>query len=55
MLKRSDDGRESQDNLTPDLAALSHIIDGQPPEMHELLHYALAMLVVEDDKASSPF
>ncbi len=32
--------------LPPDLAALSRIIDGQPPDMQELFQCALAMFSV---------
>ncbi len=30
---------------------LSRIVDGQPPQVRELFHYALVMLLIEDGKA----
>ena len=40
-----------QTNLPPALEMFSRIVDGQPPNVHELFHYALAMLLVENHKA----
>jgi hypothetical protein len=40
-----------ENNLPPDLEMLSRMIDGQPPQVRELFHYALAMLMVENGKA----
>lgn len=40
-------------DLPPDLAMLSHILDGQPPQVRELFHYALFMLLIENGKAES--
>ncbi len=39
-------------NLPPELSALAQIVDAQPPEMQELFQYTLAMLLVEDGKAT---
>ncbi len=44
--------QDTAGDLPPQFAALSQIIDAQPPEMQELFQYALAMLLVEDGKAS---
>ena len=41
----------TQTDLPPDLAMLARIVDGQPPNVRELFHYALVMLLVEDGKA----
>ena len=40
-----------QSDLPPDLAMLARIVDGQPPNVRELFHYALATLLIEDGKA----
>ncbi len=39
-------------NLPPDLAMFSRMVEGHPPDVRELFHYALVMLLVEDGKAS---
>lgn len=39
-------------DLPPDLAMLSRIVDGQPPQVRELVHYVLVMLLIEDGKAA---
>ena len=41
----------TQTDLPPDLAMLARIVDGQTPDVRELFHYALVMLLVEDAKA----
>ena len=38
-------------DLPFDLEMLARIIDGQPSDVRELFHYALAMLLIEDGKA----
>ncbi len=38
-------------NLPPELEMFSHIVDGQPPAVRELFHYALVTLLVENGKA----
>jgi hypothetical protein len=40
-----------ENNFPPDLEMLSHMIDGQSPQVRELFHYALVMLMVENGKA----
>jgi hypothetical protein len=42
----------SADPLPPDMEALSAFVDSQPPEVREIFHYALAMLLVEEGSAS---
>ncbi len=39
-------------DLPPELDLFARILDGQPPQVREVFHYALAMLLVEDGKAT---
>jgi hypothetical protein len=41
----------SPSDLPPEIEMLSRIVDGQPPDVRELFHYALTLLMVEDGKA----
>ncbi len=41
----------SPSDLPPEIEMLSRIVDGQSPDVRELFHYALTMLMVEDGKA----
>ena len=40
-----------ENDLPPNLTMLARIVDGQTPDVRELFHYALVMLLVEDGKA----
>ncbi len=42
----------SSATLPPDLAVLAGLVDARPPEMREVFHYAVVMLLVEDGKAT---
>jgi hypothetical protein len=37
--------------IPPELEMFSRIVDGQPPNVRELFHYALTMLMIEEGKA----
>ncbi len=39
-------------DLPPELDMFARILDGQPPQVREVFHYALALLLVENGKAA---
>ncbi len=45
-------GQYACSEFPPGLATFSQIVDAQPVDVRELFHYALAMLLVEDSKAT---